>query len=238
MKIPLSILAIVGLSFLALWWLGPGPDEGLTAPRQDLPWQLTPHDDGSIEVFGLRLGSADLDAAEAVFGAAEGLAVFESEAGERSLEAYFGTVQFGPLKAKVVARLVASDAEMQALIEAAAKREGSPTGDWKYPLSAANAAAQQSRPLAGLTYIPTYGGLEADFFRARFGEPAAWHYAGETAVAWYYPDLGLTLVINSKDKEVLEYQPPRDFVVPDTVTWTTSRDGGDTPGKAAAGPAD
>jgi hypothetical protein len=134
-----------------------------------------------------------------------------------SLEAYFGTVQFGPLVAKVIARLEATADELATMRDTSTRREGSPSGDWKYQL-ASGPDAHAGRRLTGISYIPGTRRLDADFFRARFGEPAAWRQENDHVVSWFYPDLGLAVLIDSEAREVLEYQPPRDFVMPAGVT--------------------
>mgnify|MGYP000113781179 CR=1 FL=1 len=56
--------------------------------------------------------------------------------------------------------------------------------------------------------------------RQPFGlaEPAAWLQESEQAVSWFYPELGLAVLIDNEAREVLEYQAPRDFVMPSGVT--------------------
>ena len=88
----------------------PGPDA--LQPRTDLPWQITVNPDGSSRVFDIELGNATLADAMAKFGGLEGLAVFEHKDGEMVLEAYFGNVQFGPLKANVIAGLDADSGNL------------------------------------------------------------------------------------------------------------------------------
>lgn len=213
MKIPLTILAIVFLVLGAFYLFAPPPGPDSMQNRTDLPWQITVNPDGSSRVFDLDLGSATLADAMVKFGGVEGLAVFEQETGGMSLEAYFGTVQFGPLHAKVIVSLVASDEELAAMRDASNKREGSPSGDWKY-LLAEGPAEHAGRLLAGISYIPGTRGLDEAFFRQRFGQPAAWRQESEQAVSWYYPELGVSVLIDSKAREVLEYRPPRDFTLP------------------------
>jgi hypothetical protein len=215
MRIPLAILAIVALTLALFWWLAPAPDPALQQPRSDLPWQVQPLPDGSSRVFELQLGTATLQDAVSKFGPVEDMAVFAAQDGRYALEAYFGKVQFGPLSARVVTALDVPDAELEALVDRASEREGSPTGDWKFKLSAADRAAQGMRRLRAITYIPAYGGLEADFFRQRLGEPAAWKPLEEGTVQWFYPERGLSLVLNAEGKEVLEYVAPRDFRLPE-----------------------
>ena len=217
MKIPLTILAIVVLILAVFQLFAPPPDPESLKPRTDLPWQITVREDGSSRVFDLDLGHATLADAVAKFGPPEGIAVFEPKAGRLALEAYFGNVQFGPLKAKVLVALEAGEAELVALKQAALDRQGSPSGDWKYPLGD-GVAQHADRKLSVITYIPGTRGLDPDFFRERFGEPAATLQENAQVQSWFYPEKGLSILIDEKAREVLEYQPPRKFVLPAGVT--------------------
>ena len=217
MKTPLAILAAVAVLLGVYYLLAPEPDPEALKPRSDLPWQAQPRPDGSLQVFDLVLGEATLGDAVAKFGALEGLALFEPENGALALEAYFGDVQLGPLKAKVVVGLQAEQAELERIRSTSSAREGSPTGDWKHKL-AGGPEPYLSRRLSVIGFIPATRRLDEDFFRARFGEPAAWLKVNEDAVKWFYPRLGLAVLIDAKASEVLEFQPPRDFSMPAGTT--------------------
>jgi len=217
MKIPLGILAIVAMALLAFQLFAPPPGPDALRPRTDLPWQITVNPDGSARVFDIELGNATLADAMSKFGALEGLAVFEHDDGRSALEAYFGNVQFGPLKAKVIAGLEATGPELEQMRNRASNREGSPSGDWKYPLND-SPQMHTGRKITLITYLPGTRNLDAEFFRSRFGEPAAWLQENETAVSWFYPELGLSVLIDDELREVFEYQAPRDFVMPRGVT--------------------
>jgi hypothetical protein len=147
------------------------------------------------------------------FGGVEGLAIFEKNDGGLSLEAFFGTVQFGPLKAKIIVTLAATEDELRALISRATGREGSPSGDWKYPLNDPP-SEHRMRLVTGISYIPGTRNLDPAFIRERFGEPAATLRENDQAVSWFYPDRGLSILIDDEAREVLEYRPPRNFVLP------------------------
>jgi hypothetical protein len=217
MKIPLAILGIVMALLFAFQLLTPTPGPDVMQARTDLPWQITVRPDGSSRVFDLELGSATLRDAIEKFGGIEGLAVFEPEQGEASFEAYFGNVSFGPLKAKIITRLEASPPELEALMSRAGKRQGSPSGDWKYLLTE-GPADHADRRLTGISYIPGTRNLDQAFIRERFGDPAATYRESEQAVSWFYPDRGLSILIDDEAREVLEYRPPRDFVLPAEAT--------------------
>jgi len=218
MKIPLSILAIVALVLGLTYLFAPEPDPELVKPRTDLPWQITANPDGSSRVFDLQLGSATLHDAQAKFGAAESYAVFVRDQDSSDLEAYFGDVHFGMLKAKVVVKLQASEEEKRAMIERAGERKASPTGDWKYTLAPAEVAQLGERRVTAISYVPGYRNLDQAFFLERLGEPAATLTENEEAQSWFYPDKGLSVLIDNKGREVLEYVAPRDFVMPPGVT--------------------
>lgn len=217
MKIPLTVLGIVALILLLFQLFAPPPGPGTTGPRTDLPWQIAVHPDGGSRIFDLELGRATLADAMAKFGALEGLALFEPAAGPIVLEAFFGDVRFGPLSAKVMVGLEAGRSELEAMRARSASREGSPSGDWKYRLDDAP-ALHAGRRLTVISYVPATRNLDADFFRERLGEPAAWLQENDHAVSWFYPHYGLSVLIDDEAREVLEYQPPRDFRMPEGVT--------------------
>lgn len=213
MKIPLTILGIVLVLLIGFQLIAPTPGPDVLQSRTDLPWQITVHPDGSSRVLDMELGSATLADAMAKFGGIEGLAVFETGTGELALEAFFGTVPFGPLTAKIIVTLAAEAGELRELIGRASGREGSPSGDWKYPLNE-SPTAHTARLVTGISYIPGTRNLDPEFIRQRFGEPAATLRENDQAVSWFYPERGLSILLDDDAREVIEYRAPRDFVLP------------------------
>lgn len=213
MKIPLSILGIVAMILAAFYLIAPSPDPDTFTARTDLPWQVQVNPDGTVRVLDITLGRSTLADAIDKFGGVEGLAVFEGSDGTMALEAYFGTVQFGPLKAKVIATLDSSRVELDALKSAAPSRDGSPSGDWKYPLSE-GPAPHADKPVQGLTYIPGTRALDEAFLLERFGRPAAMLRESEQAVSWFYPERGLSVLLDDEAREVFEYRLPQNFELP------------------------
>ncbi len=209
-----GILLAAVVTALALYFLMPDPREDVTRQRTDLPWQVTTFPDGTSQVIDLHLGEDDLARAVQKLGPYEELALFEGKDGHYSLEAWFGNVEFGPLKAKVTVSLALGPARAQALAAQAVERKPSPTGDWKLLLPSAVNATLDDALVVGLTYIPAYGGLDEAFFRERLGEPDAWQRVDENRVRWFYPDRGLSLLIDADGKEVFEFVLPRQFELP------------------------
>lgn len=217
MQMRIALLAIaITLVLLGALWLIPRDDLSRDTVRPiDVPWIVTAHDDGSSEVLGLNLGQATLNDAIERFGSPESIALFLARDGSSSLEAYFGNVQLAPMmKVKLVATLSADEALLDQFTANAIDRAGTREGDAKLLLAEADKDALGTLPLAGLTCIPGYTGLESDFFRERLGAPAATRVETDHAVSWFYPELGLSLVIDAEGAEVFEYVPPRDFVLP------------------------
>lgn len=217
MKIPLTLLAIIALVLGSLYLFGPGPDPEMTKSRTDLPWQISETPDGGSRVFDLDLGKATLADAQAKFGPIESYAVFEHDAQHSDLEAYFGQVMFGPLKAKVVVKLASDEPERRHLIAESGGRKSSPSGDWKYPLAHVGDIFNNRR-ITAISYVPGTRGLDQAFFLQRFGKPATTLQENENAVSWFFPDKGLSVLIDDQGREVLEYVAPRDFIMPKGVT--------------------
>lgn len=220
MKIPLILILIIAAVLGAIFLLAPAPDPKLTQTRTDLPWQITVNPDGSSRVFDLDLGSASLQDAIDKFGPTEGLAVFQHKDDTLDLEVYFGKVAFGPLSARVVTQLAADPEVKRTLAEQATKRESSPTGDWKFKLHTSDQEALLENRIVAISYVPGTRRLDQTFFLERFGTPAAQLTENEHARSWFYPSKGLSILIDEKGPEVLEYVAPRDFrMPPDTLAY-------------------
>lgn len=205
------------LAGLVIFFVTPPADHPQTTQRTDLPWQVTVEPDGSSRVFDLHIGTSTLKEAIAKFGNPEAVALYIRESGTRDLETYFGTVSMGPLKAKIILNLLVDGERLDAFEANAIKQEFSAEGDRKLLLNSEDKQSLGDARIAGITYIPTYKGLEADFFRERFGEPAAWKVEDEEHVQWFYPDIGLTLLMSAEGREILQYRMPREFVMPEGV---------------------
>ena len=215
------LLIGIGLfaAVLGTFWLvlPPPPSELEVQALSDLPWQVGLPGDGTSRVLGLSLGEATLADAVARYGPPDGAGLFRGQDG-RSLEAYFSTVRLAGLEGRLVLTLAAKPEELDRAAARAVGAERVASGATRFTLSAQDKEALAGRRITGISYMPRYKGLEAEFFRERLGEPAAWREIDERSVLWLYPELGLTLLISSADGAVFEYVPPREFVVPADVT--------------------
>ena len=183
----------------------------------DLPWNVTVNEDKSTEVFRLKPGISTLTDAIARFHEPEEIAIYAGKE-KRSLEAYLGTVNLGPLQAKVILTLAATEQELQTMLERSSGLSLSGGEDKKLKLAPEDVQQALQRTVSSITFIPKYSGLDSEFFKERLGEPFAWQRLGEKAVQYYYPEKGLSVIIDAEGKEVLEYNHPAEFVLPDPAS--------------------
>lgn len=206
---------VIGLFVLLILFMFaiPKPEIKQELQNAQLPWNITLHDDGSSEVFSLQFGKDTLADAINRFHEPEDVAVYVGDE-QHSLEVYFGTVHIGPLEAKLILTLAASDADIEQILLRAKGRAMSGSKDKKIELDNADAVLALDRQFTGITFIPKYSGLDSDFFKQRFGEPSAWIRLNENAVQYFYPDKGLSITIDAEGKEILQYSHPEDFRLP------------------------
>ncbi len=98
----LAGLGMVGMSGFFLAIMRP-PGSQLSAPGQDMPWQIVASQDGvTITVFGLTLGASTVQDAVAKWGRRYELGLFQDQKDQLSLEAYFRDAVVGGLNARLV----------------------------------------------------------------------------------------------------------------------------------------
>ena len=135
----------------------PNPDivPNLEKGDLDLPWNIRVHEDNSSEVFKLRLEHSTLADAIQRFREPEGIAVYQGKSRD-TLEAYFGTVSIGPLKAKLVTTLQASAAEIEEMLNRATGLSLSGSADKKIELAVEDRQQALNKKISGITFIPKY----------------------------------------------------------------------------------
>ena len=214
MKTPLILLLVIA-AVLGGSLLLQEPNNDISH-RNDLPWMVTVNTDGTLGVFDLTLGTSTVTDAVKKFGHIKDAALFEHQDGTLDLELYFGSVMLGPIKAKIVSRLDVPQSELKDLITLNPEREGSPTGDWKFALRNYDREWLAQQKLLNLSYIPGTRSLDHAFFLKRFGEPAMMLQENEHAVSWFYPEKGLSILIDQEAYEVIEYIQPARFSLPES----------------------
>jgi len=203
----LAFQIILGVCLLAFVLFYFSVDQNGEA-SSNLPWQITLHDQDRLEVFGIVLNQTSLQQAREQFGRLEGIALYQSEQGDYSLEAYFGKLAIGRFNARLIANLDAPQDELEALTMHAVKRVKTEEGSTRWTLNAEKQREQGLRKIRSLSYIPDYSELDAEYIRQRFGEPASYSVVNETTQLWVYPQRGVRILIDTQGRELFEYMSP------------------------------
>jgi len=208
MKLALKIILIVTvLTFVLFYFTVEEPvDEGV-----QMPWHVTIHDEHHSEVFGVVLNQMTLEQARQKFGQLDGIALFMNKDGRFNLEAYFGKVTIGPFAARLIVTLNAPQPVLEALQEHTVKRVKIEDGSIKWTLTPGKQQEQGLRTIRTLTYIPTYGGMDATYLKQRFGQPTSIKTIDETTELWSYPQRGIRIMLDNDGKEMFEYTSIADF---------------------------
>ncbi len=218
MKQALLITAIL-LILMAGSYTLIGPETAATGDvsieKVNLPWNVTVFDDASSQIFDIHLGKSTLSEAMDIWGRPEKIALFSSKGEPLSVEVFFNNPPAGPMKASVVLTIAATKQEMLSI--GTTGQSGTETGDARHTISEQDQEKMLSHTIENLTYIPAYRGLEAEYFEERLGKPEATHRESETAISWFYPDIGLTLLIDDEGKDVFQYESPVGFQLPNAA---------------------
>jgi len=197
----LTLLAFVLVTLLACE-RAPSPDTGL-------PWQIETFSDGTSRVFGLTLARSTLADARQRFGQDVDIGIIAPPKETGTLEAYYYQVAAGPITGRII--LVADlDQRVVAHLRArAVKSEYMESATRRYFLRQEDLPVALAAPIATLTFIPSVN-LDERTVLGRFGAPSERVRTGHVE-HFLYPDRGLDLALDDKDKEVLQYVAPRDF---------------------------
>lgn len=208
-KIILGLIGLVLVAIVVLWLFGSEPK---TMQVTDLPWQVESTPDGSTRVFGITLGQTSLDAASRHLNKIPEIALFQGEEGPESIEAFFGKTRVGVFDARVVLSLDADTELMRQVAQSAGEPEPMPSGSWKLPVAEKSLETVLQLPIKSITYVPSVQ-YEADIVLKRFGEPTERLPHNEHSEYWFYPTIGLLLLLDMEGKEVLQYVAPDQFEI-------------------------
>lgn len=175
-----------------------------------LPWQIEILQDGSTEVFGLRVGTSRLSDAIERLGSDMELAIVAATDEVGSLEMYFGHYRAGLLSGKLVIQTDSSEMNLKHWRENALRSEYMETGlAKKYILSPDDLPQVLDEVIIGMTFLPAVN-LDEEVILARFGEPEK-RVRLHGVVHFLYPEKGLDLALHEDSKEVLQYVRPDAF---------------------------
>lgn len=199
---------ILLLGFAVFLLLGGGNAE--QRQPDNLPWDIKPGADGSVEVFHLAIGQVTLREMIERFHHFPEIALFTGDNKAPRLEAYFGKRRLGIFEARLIAEIEADEAQLQQYVDTSTDREAQASGAWKYTLSEAAVKQINDQKARYLIYMPV-ADYEMDIVGQHFGEPADKFKVSETAKYWFYPQKGLTILLDKDGSDVLSYSSTTNF---------------------------
>ena len=185
-------------------------DKRMKIPSDKLPWQVTQIEGGQSSVFGITLNKTSLRDAFQSLDVFPETALFAHKDGRKNLEAYISSVSISGLTAKMILEYGVNEETKKSYIENSVKKEGTPSGAFKYSLNEKDLLEAMQAPVISISYIP-YAQFDDEIIMQRFGIADETIEIDENASILLYPDLGLSLTYNKEGKEFLQYVAPADF---------------------------
>lgn len=212
MKTFFVILAIIIGILAAPMLLSPSPDNQSGEPVTGLPWQIEAQPDGTSRIAGLTMGVSTMDDARIRFRSSEEgeLALVAAPGETASLELYFSMATMGAISGKLIATAELSADDIAAMRQRSPKSEYMQSSTKKSLLAEQDLPVAYAAPIRALAFVPSIN-LDEEMILQRFGAPAERIRTSETAEHLLYPDRGLDITLDSKNKELLQYVAPRDF---------------------------
>lgn len=208
MKLALIIIAVTSLFAFILFSYTTQQSSDI---QLGMPWQVVVHDVDHSEVFGIVLNETSLQQAIETVGQLDSVALYQNDLGIFSLEVFFGKVSNGPLSARLIANLSADQEYLQKLSSGLKNPGRADNGSLKWVLNSEQLSLQQQLTLASLTFVPDYGGMDEAYIVQRFGPPKQRKMIDETSEFWFFPELGVRILVDKKGREIFEYVAPSQF---------------------------
>jgi len=203
-KLVLIILSIAVLIFTAFYLV----TRDITLPdNQAMPWQSYVNDQGETVVFDLTIGKSTLADAMRLFGTEVEASLFEEDNNKRDLEVFFSSTKVGGISAKVILNLDLNNQQFAFLNNNIKKTEVLSIDAKKISFNQAGESSMFALTIIALTFIPR-ADLSADTLIGLFKKPARVDLVEPGIEYWYYPSKGLRIIVDTENKEILEFYTP------------------------------
>ncbi len=169
-----------------------------------LPWMIDANDSHNTQVLGVHVGKNTLSEMSVVFGKLPELAVFQSSAGKRTLEAYFSRVSLSVLRANIIAVLDVDATKLVTYANFEQLGKPMPSGMRKHMLSLNGLKASGSLTVWQLVYMPAVNYSEAQLLKF-FGVPEKKTTVSARGQYWYYPKKSRVVAYDTEGKEIFYY---------------------------------
>nr|VFK50210.1 MAG: hypothetical protein BECKTUN1418E_GA0071001_100154 [Candidatus Kentron sp. TUN]VFK50789.1 MAG: hypothetical protein BECKTUN1418D_GA0071000_10029 [Candidatus Kentron sp. TUN]VFK51289.1 MAG: hypothetical protein BECKTUN1418F_GA0071002_100154 [Candidatus Kentron sp. TUN] len=196
-----------------LFFAGTRTEEPVSQQRElYFPWRIEVRPDGLSRVFGITLGKSTLEDAQRIFRDTGDIKMFVSPENQIALEVFFKSVNLNGIRGKFVLGLSSGEETMKAMLERGMRVKSMIDGTRKVTLHPEDLAQLRYVSVTAITYLPS-ADLEEGVIAQRFGEPEKRIPEQEQAgiVHWFYPHLGLDIVLNGNGKDIFQYVAPREF---------------------------
>jgi hypothetical protein len=207
----IALFLLILLLLLGLPFLFPSGGEGQRdIPVPPAPWQIETEPGGGSRVFGLTPGRSTLEEARRLLGGDPQVALIVAPGESGAVEAYFESVQAGPVSGRMVVTLASTAEQREGMLKRARKADYMESTTRRVELGDQDLMLAQKAAIEALVFIPA-ANLDEQIVLQRFGTPAERIRSGEHREHFLYPDKGLDLQLDAKGKEVLQYVAPREF---------------------------
>ena len=203
-KLVLIILSIAVLIFTAFYLV----TRDITLPdNQAMPWQSYVNDQGETVVFELTMGKSTLADAMRLFGTEVEASLFEEDNNKKDLEVFFSSTKVGGISAKVILNLDLNNQQFAYLNNNIKETEALSIDTKKISFNKAGEPSMFALTINSLTFIPR-ADLSADTLIGLFKKPARVDLVESGIEYWYYPSKGLRIIVDTENKEILEFYTP------------------------------
>ncbi|SFV78221.1 hypothetical protein MNB_SUP05-12-967 [hydrothermal vent metagenome] len=203
-KLVLIILSIAVLIFTAFYLV----TRDITLPdNQAMPWQSYVNDQGETVVFELTMGKSTLADAMRLFGTEVEASLFEEDNNKKDLEVFFSSTKVGGISAKVILNLDLNNQQFAYLNNNIKETEALSIDTKKISFNQAGESSMFALTINSLTFIPR-ADLSADTLIGLFKKPARVDLVESGIEYWYYPSKGLRIIVDTENKEILEFYTP------------------------------
>ncbi|AHK80017.1 hypothetical protein M911_13610 [Ectothiorhodospira haloalkaliphila] len=205
-KILIFLALAIPFFGLSMLLTGPPPQ-----PSEDeLPWNVEVLDGGNSSVFGVTLEQTPLNELRDRLRLFPSLGLFVSPNGDRRLEAYFGSVKLGPFETNLLARLMADEDTLDAMVARSVNDKPMPSGARRLELSEQDTRRALELPVAELSYVPR-ARYDEQTVLERFGRDPQKLLMDDGRQYYLYPDTGVAILLTARGRDTLHFISPRNF---------------------------
>ncbi|MBT3710944.1 MAG: hypothetical protein HOG19_16000, partial [Gammaproteobacteria bacterium] len=116
----------------------------------------------------------------------------------------------GPFQARIILSLDASPQLLAQFAANSTSSQATPSGNRQLRLNSDDFERASELVITELSYSPAVD-TEPNLLEQLFGTPQQRLELDTSSSYWLYPERGLAILVNSEDKEVFHYVPPRHF---------------------------